>query len=168
MAKESPKGNMKATIIVAMSNYLEASSIVAGAGGLSLWIDYLQLNPVEVGILGAVSANGFGSAVGALIGGFFVDRFGRKFIYKNDLLIYMLGVILVASSVNFPMLLIGYFITGIAVGVGIPAAWTYIAEEAPTQKRAARVGWGQFAWVVGPAVSLFLSVAVAPLGLMGN
>ncbi len=168
MAKESPKGSMKATIIVSMSNYLEASSIVAGAGGLSLWIDYLHLNPVEVGILGAVSANGFGSAAGALVGGFLVDRFGRKLVYKNDLLIYMLGVILVALSVNFLMLLTGYFITGIAVGAGIPAAWTYIAEEAPTQKRAARVGWGQFAWCVGPAVALLLSVAVAPLGLLGN
>ncbi|CAF3533757.1 unnamed protein product [Rotaria sp. Silwood1] len=78
MAEKSLKGSMKATAIVAMSNYLEASSIVAGAGGLSLWIDYLHLNPVEVGILGAVSANGFGSAAGALVGGFLVDRFGRK------------------------------------------------------------------------------------------
>ncbi|CAF3910393.1 unnamed protein product [Rotaria sp. Silwood1] len=152
---------MKATAIVAMSNYLEASSIVAGAGGLSLWIDYLHLNPVEVGILGAVSANGFGSAAGALVGGFLVDRFGRKFVYKHDLLIYMLGVILVAFSVNYLMLLAGYFITGIAVGAGIPAAWTYIAEEAPTQKRAARVGWGQIG--VG-SISLAVPTLILKIG----
>lgn len=29
---------MKATITVAMSNYLEAGAIVAGAGGLTLWV----------------------------------------------------------------------------------------------------------------------------------
>jgi inositol transporter-like SP family MFS transporter len=66
------------------------------------------------------------------------------------------------------MLLVGYIITGIAVGAAIPAAWTYIAEEAPDNERAARVGYGQLAWSIGPAVSLLLSVALAPLGLLGS
>src|SRR5689334_14880380 len=127
----SAKGGLKSTITVAMSNYLEAGSIVAGAGGLSLWVEYLRLNDVKVGLLGALSANGFGSAIGALIGGVLVDKFGRKMIYKYDLLVYMLGVLLIALSLNFPMLLAGYVITGISVGAAIPAAWTYISEEAP-------------------------------------
>ncbi|MDQ0178025.1 MFS transporter [Bacillus chungangensis] len=168
MAESGGKGNLKATITVAMSNYLEAASIVAGAGGLTLWVEYLGLNDSMVGLLGAVSANGFGAAVGALIGGFLVDKYGRKFIYKYDLLVYMLGVLLITFSFNFPMLLLGYIVTGVAVGAAIPAAWTYIAEEAPANERAARVGWGQFAWSVGPAISLFLSVALAPLGLLGS
>ena len=32
-------------------------------------------------------------------------------------------------SVNFPMLLLGFLITGISVGVGVPASWTYISER---------------------------------------
>lgn len=162
------KGSLKSTITVAMSNYLEAGSIVAGAGGLTLWVEYLGLKESMVGLLGAVSANGFGAAIGALLGGFLVDRYGRKFIYKYDLLVYMLGVALIACSFNFPMLLAGYIITGIAVGAAIPAAWTYIAEEAPAGERAARVGWGQLAWGIGPVISLLLSVALAPLGLLGS
>lgn len=165
---DGAKGGLKATITVAMSNYLEAGSIVAGAGGLSLWVEYLKLDDIKVGLLGAVSANGFGSAVGAFIGGILVDRFGRKFIYKYDLLVYMLGVLLITLSFNFPMLLSGYIITGLAVGAGIPAAWTYISEEAPANERAARVGWGQFAWSVGPVISLLLSVLLAPLGILGS
>ncbi|MGR3205481.1 MFS transporter [Bacillus glycinifermentans] len=162
------KGSLKSTITVAMSNYLEAGSIVAGAGGLSLWVEYLGLNDAKVGLLGALSANGFGAAIGALIGGYLVDRYGRKFVYKYNLLVYMLGVLLIAASFNFPMLLTGYIVTGIAVGAAIPAAWTYIAEEAPDHERAARVGWGQFAWSIGPAITLLLSVALAPLGLLGS
>ncbi|MFJ7951121.1 MFS transporter [Lysinibacillus sp. NPDC096418] len=162
------KGSLKSTITVAMSNYLEAGSIVAGAGGLTLWVKYLGLDDSMVGLLGAVSANGFGAAVGALLGGFLVDRYGRKFIYKYDLLVYMLGVALITFSFNFPMLLAGYIITGIAVGAAIPAAWTYIAEEAPADERASRVGWGQLAWGIGPVISLLLSVALAPLGLLGS
>jgi len=162
------KKGMKSTITVAMSNYLEAGSIVAGAGGLTLWMEYLNLDDFKLGLLGALSANGFGAAIGALIGGILVDKYGRKLIYKYDLLVYMLGVLLITFSFNFPMLLIGYIITGIAVGAAIPAAWTYIAEEAPDNERAARVGYGQLAWSIGPAVSLLLSVALAPLGLLGS
>jgi inositol transporter-like SP family MFS transporter len=162
------KKGMKSTITVAMSNYLEAGSIVAGAGGLTLWMEYLNLDDFKLGLLGALSANGFGAAVGALIGGILVDKYGRKLIYKYDLLVYMLGVLLIVFSFNFPMLLVGYIITGIAVGAAIPAAWTYIAEEAPDNERAARVGYGQLAWSIGPAVSLLLSVALAPLGLLGS
>lgn len=161
-------GSLKATITVAMSNYLEAGSIVAGAGGLTLWMEYLNLNDAKLGLLGALSANGFGSAIGAFLGGILVDKFGRKFIYKYDLLVYMLGILLITFSFNFPMLLVGYVVTGIAVGAAIPAAWTYIAEEAPKGERAARVGWGQFAWSIGPAITLFLSVLLAPLGLLGS
>ncbi|MGA9467148.1 MAG: MFS transporter [Exiguobacterium marinum] len=162
------KGSLKSTITVAMSNYLEAGSIVAGAGGLSLWVEYLSLDDKLVGLLGALSANGFGAAIGAFLGGILVDKYGRKFIYKYDLLIYMLGVLMIALSFNFPMLLTGYVITGVAVGAAIPAAWTYIAEEAPDKERAARVGWGQLAWSIGPAITLLLSVLLAPLGLLGS
>lgn len=123
------QGSLKATITVVMSNYLEAGSIVAGAGGLTLWMEYLNLNDAKLGLL--LSANGFGSAIGAFLGGILVDKYGRKFIYKYDLLVYMLGILLIMFSFNFPMLLVGYVVTGIAVGAAIPAAWTYIAEEAP-------------------------------------
>ena len=35
---------------------------------------------------------------------------------------------------------------------GVPASWTYIAEEAPAEKRAAHVGTAQLAWSVGPMI----------------
>ncbi|MBZ6489464.1 MFS transporter [Priestia aryabhattai] len=162
------KGGLKSTITVAMSNYLEAGSIVAAAGGLTLWMKYLNLDDFKLGLLGALSANGFASAAGALLGGVLVDKFGRKLIYKYDLLVYMFGILLTMFAFNFPMLLAGYVITGLAVGAAIPAAWTYIAEEAPADKRASRVGWGQLAWSIGPAISLLLSVALAPLGILGS
>lgn len=166
--KKVERGSLAATLSVSMSNYLEAGSIVAGAAGLTLWVQYLGLTDATVGLLGALSANGFGAALGALVSGFLVDRYGRKFIYKYNLLVYMLGILLIVFSFSFPMLLIGYVITGISVGAGIPPSWTYIAEEAPEKERAARVGWGQFAWSMGPAVVFILSVILAPLGLLGS
>jgi MFS transporter, SP family, inositol transporter len=159
---------MKATISVAMANYIEAGSIVAGAGGLSLWVEYLGLDDFKIGLLGAVSANALGAAVGALLGGWLCDKYGRKFIYTYDLILYMVGMLLIVCSVNFPMLLIGYIITGISVGAGVPASWTYIAEEAPAKQRARHTGTAQLAWSLGPVIALLLSVVLAPLGLLGS
>ncbi len=159
---------IRSTVTVAASNYLEAGAIVAGAGGLSLWVKYLGLTSIWTGLLGAVSANGFGAALGALISGYLIDMFGRKFIYKYDLLVYMLGMLFIIFANSFALLLAGYIIVGIAVGALIPAAWTYIAEEAPSHKRAANVGWTQFAWSLGPVITLLLSYLLAPLGLLGS
>lgn len=158
----------KATISVAMANYIEAGSIIAAASSLTLWQAYLNIDNIGVGLLSALSANAFGAAIGALIGGPLTDKLGRKFIFTYDLLVYMIGILLIAASVNFPMLLIGTIITGIAVGAGVPVSWTYIAEESPKDKRAAHVGTAQLAWSIGPMITFFLAVLLAPLGLLGS
>ncbi|WP_077624576.1 MFS transporter [Sediminibacillus massiliensis] len=158
----------KATVAVAMANYIEAGSIIAAASSLTLWQAYLNIDSMGVGLLSALSANALGAAIGALIGGPLTDKFGRKFIFSYDLLVYMIGVALIATSVNFPMLLIGTIITGLAVGAGVPVSWTYIAEESPKHKRAAHVGTAQLAWSIGPAITFMLAVLVAPLGLFGS
>jgi MFS transporter, SP family, inositol transporter len=158
----------KATFAVAMSNYIEAGSIIAAASSLTLWQEYLNIDHIGIGLLSALSANAFGAALGACIGGPLTDKWGRKIVFSYDLLVYMIGVLLITFSVHFSMLLIGTVITGLAVGVGVPVSWTYIAEEAPVNKRAYRVGAAQLAWSVGPAVTFMLAVAVAPLGLLGS
>src|SRR5450756_330059 len=129
----------KATISVAMSNYIEAGSIIAIATSLSLWQKEFGLTNFAVGLLAALSANAFGAAIGAIIGGPLCDKYGRKFIYTYDLLLYMVGVLIAAFAFNYGMLLAAFIVTGIAVGAGIPASWTYIAENAPAEKRAAHV-----------------------------
>ncbi|MGY1624509.1 MFS transporter [Geodermatophilus sp. SYSU D00965] len=165
-AKET-KG-WKATISVAMSNYIEAGSIIAIATSLGLWQDRFGISNLAVGLLAAFSANAFGAAIGAAIGGPMCDRYGRKFIYTYDLVVYMVGVLLAAFAVGFWMLLVAFVLTGIAVGAGVPASWTYIAEEAPPGQRAKHVGTAQLAWSMGPVIGFLLAVALGPLGLLGS
>jgi inositol transporter-like SP family MFS transporter len=158
----------KATIAVAMSNYIEAGSIIALATSLTLWQEAFGLSNIAVGIVAAVSANAFGAAVGAAIGGPLGDRYGRKFIYTYDLLLYMLGTAFVVFATTPWMLILGVILTGIAVGAGVPVAWTYIAEQAPSASRARHVGTAQLAWSLGPVVVFALATAVVPLGLLGS
>lgn len=158
----------RATIAVAMSNYIEAGSIIAIATSLGFWQAEFGISNFAVGLLAALSANAFGAAIGAALGGPLCDRFGRKAIYTYDLLVYMAGVLLAAFAMNFTMLLAAFIITGIAVGAGVPASWTYIAEQAPSNERAKHVGTAQLAWSVGPFIGFALAAALAPLELLGS
>jgi MFS family permease len=158
----------RATISVAMSNYIEAGSIIAIAVSLTPWQKHFGIDDVAVGLLAALSANAFGAAAGAIVGGLLCDRLGRKFIYTYDLLVYMLGILLAVFAMSYGMLLAGFVVTGLAVGAGVPASWTFIAEEAPAEGRARHVGTAQLAWSIGPMVGFALAIAVVPLGLLGN
>ena len=159
-------GSLKSTIAVSLTNYLDAGAIVAGASGLTLWQNYLGLSEVHLGWLNFISANCLGAAVGAIIGGFLADKYGRKFIFTYNLLVYMTGVLLVMLSVNFPMLLAGFLVTGISVGVGVPASWTYISESSENNNRGRNICISQMSWGIGPMVILLLGMLFAPGGYL--
>ena len=157
-------GSLKSTIAVSLTNYLDAGAIVAGASGLTLWQNYLELSEVHLGWLNFISANCLGAAVGAIIGGFLADKYGRKFIFTYNLLLYMTGVLLIMLSVNFPMLLCGFLVTGISVGVGVPASWTYISESSEVNNRGRNICISQMSWGIGPMMILLLGMFFAPGG----
>ncbi len=156
------QSSLKSTIAVSLTNYLDAGAIVAGASGLTLWKEYLGLTEGHLGLLNAISANCLGAAIGAIMGGFLADRYGRKAIYTYNMLIYMVGVALVMISTNFPMLLAGFLVTGISVGVGVPASWTYISENSEVGNRGRNIGISQMAWGIGPLIILILGTLLAP------
>lgn len=164
MAKS--KGSLKSTLAVSLNNYLDAGAIVAGSSGVTLWQNYLGLSEMHLGWLNALSANALGAAIGAIIGGFLADKFGRKFIFTYNLLVYMLGVLIVMLSVSFPMLLVGFLITGISVGIGVPASWTYISESSEVNNRGRNICISQMSWGLGPMFILFFGMLLAPGGVL--
>ena len=157
-------GSLKSTLAVSLNNYLDAGAIVAGASGLTLWKEYLNLEEIHLGWLNALSANALGAAIGVIIGGFLADKFGRKFIFTYNLLVYMLGVLIIMCTVNFPMLLAGFLVTGISVGIGVPASWTYISESSENNKRGRNICISQMSWGFGPMIILLFGMLFAPGG----
>ena len=158
--------SLKSTLAVSLNNYLDAGAIVAGSSGVTLWQNYLGLSEMHLGWLNALSANALGAAIGAIIGGFLADKFGRKFIFTYNLLVYMLGVLIVMCSVSFPMLLTGFLITGISVGIGVPASWTYISESSEVNNRGRNICISQMSWGLGPMFILFFGMLLAPGGVL--
>ncbi|HBM16665.1 MAG TPA: MFS transporter [Lentisphaeria bacterium] len=158
----------RTTIPAAMANYIDAGSIVAGSAGLMLWAEYLKMSDWRIGLIAAFSSNAISAAVGALIGGWICDKYGRKIVYTYDMLFYMFGMLFIIFSHSYVTLFIGYVIVGLSVGADIPASWTFIAEEAPAEQRAKHCGTAQLAWAIGPVVTLLLSFALTDLGLLGS
>src|SRR5918997_4126414 len=158
----------KWTVLAAMASYIDAGSIVALAAGLALWQQYLGMSSTTVGLLAALGPNAFGAAIGALIGGRLGDRFGRKRIYQYDLLVYAFGTLLIVFSVNLPMLLIGTFIVGVAVGADVPTSLALIGEFSPSKARGKLMGLSQVAWSLGPIVVFVLAFVLTPYELLGN
>src|ERR687889_183527 len=155
------------TTLAAMASYLDAGSIVAVAAGLALWADYLSLSNTTLGLLAALGPNAIGAAVGAGIGGRLGDLLGRKRIYQYDLLLYAFGTLWMVFAFNTPMLIIGTFLVGLAVGADVPTSLALVGELAPSRARSKLMGLTQVAWSLGPIITLVLALVLSPYGLLG-
>ena len=151
----------KGTIAVSLTNFLDSGCIVGSSVVLTAWAAAFGFDATWTAILGAIGANAFGSAVGALIGGFLTDKFGRTIIYRYNLLVYALGVAICMCAVNLPMAAVGIVLSGLSVGAGVPASWSYISETSQSTHRAANIGISQFAWSCGPAIIFILNLILS-------
>ncbi len=151
----------KGTIAVSLTNFLDSGCIVGSSVVLTAWAAAFGFDATWTAILGAIGANAFGAAVGALIGGFLTDKFGRTIIYRYNLLVYALGVAICMCAVNLPMAAVGIVLSGLSVGAGVPASWSYISETSQSTHRAANIGISQFAWSCGPAIIFILNLILS-------
>lgn len=161
------EGSWTNTIVAGLANYIDAGSIVAGAGALALWVEMYHLSTTFVGVIGAFSANAISAGIGALIGGRLCDLYGRKRIYQYDMLFYAFGMLWLVFAMAPWMIVVGFVMVGLAVGADIPASWSLIAEQAPVGQRGKHSGVAQVLWYMGPVVVLLLLLAMAPLGILG-
>lgn len=157
----------KNTILAGLANYIDAGSIVAGAVALALWKKEYGLDDSLLGLIAAFGPNAIAAGIGALIGGRLCDLLGRKKIYQYDMLFYAFGMLWLVFSMNAWMVIIGFFLVGLAVGADIPASWSLIAEMAPDKKRGKHSGVAQLLWYLGPVVVLVMALILDKLGLLG-
>jgi len=108
-------------------------------------------------IIGAINSTFSGGAVfGALMGGFTMDRFGRKKTVQIGALIAAVGGILQCAAVNLAMMLVGRIISGWAIGLMSMSIPVYQAECAPPKIRGLIVGLTQQMIGVGFIVSTWI------------
>jgi len=131
-------------------------------GSVLNFIPY-KLSDLATGYL--VAGASLGAAAGAICAGPLTDRFGRKSLLIIDALIFAIGALLSAFTVNAAMLIISRTLVGLAVGADSAIATAYIAEFAPAKKRGSLSIVQQWMITVGILVSYLIALlifAVAP------
>ncbi|WP_390529429.1 MFS transporter [Sulfurisphaera ohwakuensis] len=98
------------------------------------------------------SAMAFGALIGALYGGRLIDRIGRYEMFLIDLILFVIGAIGAALSINFPMLLLFRFLIGLGVGIDFPAALSLIAEYSSLKSRGRNVNLWQAMWYIATVI----------------
>ena len=118
-----------------------------------------QLTALTNGIV--VSASLIGAVLGAAVGGYCADQFGRKRMLMVAALIFVVGTLGSAFASGIPLLIVSRIILGFAIGVASFTAPLYISEIAPPNLRGALVSFNQLAVTVGIFVSYFVDAYFA-------
>jgi len=152
-----------------MASYLDAAAIVSTGIALVLYAPTLGIDEGALGALSGLLTLMF--ALGAVIGGRLGDRFGRRRVFTVTLIVYAVGVLLLATApagFALPLLYTGVVLTGFAIGADLPVSLALIAEEAPEGKKGRMIVFSGLLWLAGILVSILLSIGVAPLGELGG
>jgi len=117
-----------------------------------------------------VAAIGSATVLGLFIGtagqGEFSDRFGRRFIYQFNLLLFGIFTLLGAFAPNVTVLIVCRFIAGLGLGAEQPLCFVYAGEYSPKRIRGRILAiihfiGGACVWPIGTALVLLLGSSLS-------
>ena len=135
------------TLILALGGtFLDAYDFGSIGIGVVQLTQQLHLTSLEIGSLTASMA--FGALFGALIGGKIIDKSGRMMMFVIDLVLFVLGAIGSALSINIYMLMFFRVLLGLGVGIDFPVALSMIAEVSNIKNKGRNVNLWQSMWYI--------------------
>ncbi len=150
------------SITSALSGFLFGFDTVVISGAERTIQELWGLGELQHGL--AISSALWGTVLGALLGGWTADRFGRKRTLLWIGAFYLVSALGSAFAPDVTLFIAARFLGGIAVGISTVAAPLYIAEIAPAQHRGRLTGLFQFNIVFGILVAFFSNAQLAGLG----
>jgi putative MFS transporter len=151
----------RVTWLSGMGVFLEGYDFTNIASALVFIVPYFSLTPGHTAIL-AVSTH-VGTILGALSIGYLSDRFGRKFMYMTDIILYALFALTSALSNDFWLLVVARVGLGYAIGADQALSFTIIAEFAPKKVRGKLNASTWIMWTVASASAYILSYVLNPI-----
>ncbi|CAK8578347.1 unnamed protein product [Lathyrus sativus] len=100
-----------------------------------------------------------GAIIGAAVGGWINDRFGRKRAILIADFLFFIGSAIMASAMNSSLLIVGRVFVGLGVGMASMASPLYISEASPTRVRGALVSLNGFLITGGQFLSYLINLA---------
>ncbi|KAK9475975.1 general substrate transporter [Lipomyces japonicus] len=113
-------------------------------------------NPLGTRQGGITSAMAAGSLFGALSSSFLGDRLSRKVAIQIGAVLWCIGAVIQAASINVAMLVVGRVIAGLCVGLTSSLVPIYQSEIAPRTIRGRVVSLQQFAITWGIMIQYFI------------
>src|ERR1700678_1894175 len=124
----------------------------------ALW----QLSPGWHGVV--MGSALYGTVLGALIGGWPTDHFGRRATLLWIGVLYFVGALLSGLASNVYLFIFARFIGGLGIGISTVVAPMYISEIAPPQYRGRLAGMFQFNIVFGILIAFVSNALLAGIG----
>jgi putative MFS transporter len=109
-----------------------------------------------------ISLTFVGMTLGAFITGFLGDRYGRRFTYQVNLLIFGLASLAAAFAANMPQLIACRFVQGLGLGAEIVVGYSTLTEFVPPKSRGRWLSFMAFIVVAGFPVTSLLSYLIIP------
>ncbi|KAJ1430616.1 Sugar/inositol transporter [Sesbania bispinosa] len=100
-----------------------------------------------------------GAIIGAAVGGWINDRFGRKISILSADTLFFIGSVIMAAASSPSILIVGRVFVGLGVGMASMASPLYISEASPTRVRGALVSLNSFLITGGQFLSYLINLA---------
>jgi sugar porter (SP) family MFS transporter len=139
------------SIVSALSGFLFGFDTVVISGAERTIQNLWGLSPWIHGV--AMAAALYGTVVGAIVGGWPTDRFGRRPTLIWIGVLYFVSAVWSGLATDVWSFIIARFIGGVGVGISTVAAPLYIAEISPPAARGRLAGMFQFNIVFGILVA---------------
>ena len=107
----------------------------------------------------------WGTVIGAMLGGFPADRYGRRKTLIGIGVLYLISALASALAPDITTFMVARFLGGLGVGASTIAAPLYIAEIAPAELRGRLTGLFQFNIVFGIMVAFISNAAISGIGV---
>jgi len=155
-----------------MSSRIFFWSITSALAGFLFGFDTVVISGAEqkiqslwrlsAGMHGIATASAlYGTVIGALLGGWPTDRFGRKLTLLGIGLLYIVSAVWSSLAVDVYSFIAARLIGGLGIGISTVAAPLYISEIAPAGYRGRLAGMFQFNIVFGIVIAYLSNALLA-------
>lgn len=100
-----------------------------------------------------------GAIIGAAVGGWSNDKYGRRSSILAADFLFFVGAVLMAAAQNPYMLIVGRVFVGLGVGIASMTSPLYISEASPAKIRGALVSTNGFLITGGQFLSYLINLA---------
>ena len=150
------------SLVSALAGFLFGFDTVVISGAEKTIQGLWQLSPGMHGL--AMSSALWGTVLGAMVGSWPTDHFGRKKTLLGIGLLFLVGSVWSALAQEVNGFMVARFVGGISIGISTVAAPLYISEIAPPESRGRLAGMFQFNIVFGILMAFVSNSFLANLG----